>query len=103
MKAFDFDNVNMQHFYQLSTIGKPNDEYYIATDQPLRPRQIYSPATIRYIGVRVNLRTKLWSVHRNTFAINQGMESFHFITISKTDFIYHFNKTLVAIGSIDFE
>lgn len=97
----DLPDVVMKHFYKV--VNSTNTDYYIATDYPFHKRQLYCKRDTSFIGISYNRYKKSWSVYKNMYTINQQLDKHVFYPITKTDFVYEYNKALVALSNIEFE
>ena len=99
----DMPDVVMNHFYELKRDNRPNTVYYIATDYPIPRRSYKCRAHINIIGVSYNKHKGLWGVDKSHYTFNQELSGREFIPIDKSEFIYQYNRMLLALGSIEFE
>jgi len=99
----EMPDVVMNHFYELKQESRPNNTYYIATDYPLPRKIMFARANINFIGIAYNKSKKIWSIDKSRYNINQELSGREFIPIEKSEFIYQYNRMLIALGSIEFE
>lgn len=77
--------------------------HYIATDWCFGYRQRVCPTNANIVALKYNRGHKSWSIEKKLLAINTDIADTSFRPISKEDFIYAYNRMLIALSNMDFE